>query len=80
MRQFTGLLFLGNGSESVKHVRLLKKRLVMGLASASAMQQGDSDKSQAEVGDVVRDIAAALLGRSIRLGAKLLYPPRRTDG
>lgn len=86
MRHFHGLVFLGNGQFSVAEMERLKLRLDDGFNDLGAMQQGnvyatpeENERERAEITsaleDVVRDVAAALLGRKITFGEKLPYPP-----
>lgn len=86
MRNFHGLIFLGNGEHSVAAVERLKGRLAEGISELSALQQGnlfateeENAKEEAaitsELEDVVRDVAAALLGREVSFDATLPYPP-----
>jgi hypothetical protein len=74
MRQFTEVIFCGNGDYSVKQIERLKARLEEGTHLLSGLQQpGHPDSEQAareekqyyengmnELADVVRDIATAL--------------------
>ena len=79
MRHFDTMLFCGNGKTSEADLRLLRRRLNDALSLNSAIQQGyrpTSDELNERV-DVVRDVAAAVLGRNIELGRTLPYPGKR---
>jgi hypothetical protein len=84
MRVFLGLLFLGSGDTSVRAAHLLEERLREGISLSGGLQQSsqgmpeDRDeraRGEADLEDIVRDIAAALLGREITFGAATPYPP-----
>lgn len=77
-RQFKGLLFSGDGDFSGHESVALHKRLDEGLSILSGVQQehpADWRKWKVDVEDIVKDIAAALLGRNIELTDELPYPP-----
>jgi len=80
MRVFHGLMFLGNPTSSMQ-ASILHARLNEGIEMQGGLQQGvptDSEeykKGTADVADVIRDLAAALLGREINFGDALPYPP-----
>jgi hypothetical protein len=90
IRYFNGLIFLGSGETSVQEAEGLKRRLADGLKMLGGLQQPDHAeseehfrqcmaaqlKAERELADVVRDLAAALLGREIDFGAELPYPSR----
>lgn len=77
MRQFHGLTFLGNGEFSKKECDALHKRLDDGLNLSGHKQQGSMPtRMLVELEDVVRDIVAALIGRSLEFAGVLPYPPR----
>lgn len=77
MRQFHGLISLGNGDFSKKECEALHKRLNDGLSLSGRQQQGSMpDEMLVELEDVVRDIMAALIGISIECTGVLPYPPR----
>jgi len=77
MRWFDATLFMGNGEHSKSEVRFLRRRLNEALSILSGRQQGavgpEYDKID-EREDIVRDIAAAVLGKSIAIGDDLPYP------
>ena len=87
-RVFKSLLFFGMGEHSGELANLLEARLNYGMILASGLQQpGHPDSQQAadyenfqnyvfekDLEDVVRDIAAALLGKEIIIGEDLPYP------
>jgi len=84
MRVFLGLLFLGSGDWSVRAAHLLKERLQEGISLSGGLQQSSQGmpedraemaRGEADLEDIVRDIAAALLGREITFGAATPYPP-----
>ena len=84
MRHFNQLLFFGAGEEAL--LKMAKLDLVYKNAIGAAnLQQMISTKDPAaieakkEAEDAVRDIAAALLGRRITIGAKLPYPARKKN-
>lgn len=78
-RQFNQILFHGAGKHSSAQSRKLKAVLSNALNMQSGMQQGvhqndpQYKESQKVLEDAVRDVAAALLGRSITLGKTLPY-------
>jgi len=76
MRQFTSYLFNGNGDISEAQRNTLKARIDEALSINSAREQGGEVTAHEvqEVIDVVKDVAAALLGRRITIGSKLTYP------
>ena len=77
-RQFKGLLFRGDGDFSGHESVILHKRLDEGLSILSGLQQehpSDWRKWQADLEDVVKDLAAALLGRDVEFTDELPYPP-----
>lgn len=79
MRKFHGLLFLGMGEDSNKLVVRLHQRLNEGLLVLGGAQQMHSRSERDEdllsdIEDVVRDIAAALLGKETTFGGELPYP------
>jgi len=73
VRWFDSLLFMGAGKCSRADVNLLKRRLRDALLIQNYAQQGAEIKDD-EREDIVRDIAAALLGKEITIGADLPYP------
>jgi len=82
MRQFEHLLFLGNGAVSAHEAQRLHDRLNEGLSLSGGLQQsnqgepedeGERAHLEAELQDVVRDLAAALLGREIAFEERLPY-------
>lgn len=89
MRYFHGQTFLGGGETSKQEVGALQHRLAKGIGELGALQQPDHPESEEhaercradrlrceqEIEDVVRDIAAALLGREVHFGQELPYPP-----
>ena len=85
MRAFLSLLFMGSGECTVRDVDLLHQRLQDALSHSSGLQQsrgGEEEmdrKSTAEMEDVVRDIAAAVLGREVTFGETLPYPSPDTS-
>ena len=65
---------MGAGESSSQDVFELHKRLRYGLSISSDIQQGGDVRNYVEnLNDVVRDIAAALLGQEIQLGALIEY-------
>ena len=73
-RFFKQTLHLGSGERSSQGVFELHKRLRYGLSISSDIQQGGDVRNYVEnLNDVVRDIAAALLGQEIQLGALIEY-------
>ena len=79
MRRFNQLLFLGNGAVSVEQMHALHQRLAEGLTINCGLQQTPCKdplyiKGQSDLVDVVKDIAAALLGVEIEIGKSLPYP------
>ena len=88
MRYFHGLIFFGNLS-CIEQTAMLRDRLNDACQLVGGLQQGghpDSEEDalaqetmrtsdQKAVEDIVRDIAAALLGRDITIGERLPYPP-----
>ena len=84
MRLFDSILYMGAGKFSEADVRLLKRQLKEALSVLSGIQQGGGDQIDAQEldmrEDVVRDMAAALLGREITIGAELPYPGKLRMG
>ena len=92
-RKFTGLLFHGMGNHSFAKSVALHLCLGKGLSLSSVIQQPsrpENDRQakedeemitecKQEIEEVVRDIAAALLGREIEFGGTLPYPPEGED-
>jgi len=78
MRYFDTTLFCGAGKFSEADCRLLRKQLEDALSALSGIQQGGEDAARREGWDTredaVRDIAAALLGKSVTIGDDLPYP------
>lgn len=75
MRLFHGLLFLGSGDFSKKECEALHNRLDNGLELSSYGQQGPMPgELLLDLEEVVKDIAAALLGRNIEFTDALPYP------
>lgn len=81
MRWFDSIAFMGNGKMSRADANLLKRRIDQGLSILSAMQQAAFDKAFQDYiamdddrEDIVRDIAAALLGKEVTFGTDLPYP------
>lgn len=78
-RHFNQQLFHGAGDHSKMGVRKLRSVLNNALNMQSGMQQGvhqtdpQYKEGQRVLEDAVRDIAAALLGRSVTFGKKLPY-------
>jgi len=69
---------MGMGEASEAGVVALRKRLADGVSISSGLQQGGGEAvDRAELEDIVKDIAAALLGRDITIGLALPYPPER---
>lgn len=81
MRQFKSQIFMGADTISEADCIVLHKRLEDGLGELSRNQQADTEDKTKELEEVVRDIAAALLGRAIQLGQKLAIetPEQVTD-
>ena len=78
VRNFNGMLFLGMGDRSMSKVDLLHERLNCAISLLSGLQQGGEDidgKYNKELKDIVKDIAAAILGKEIEIGKDLPYPP-----
>ena len=87
-RIFKTLLFFGMGEHSEELGNLLEARLQYGMSIASGLQQPghpESDRAadcesfqqyvfEKDLENVVKDIAAALLGRDIIIGEELPYP------
>ena len=77
MRKFHNVLFLGAGDTTVTDVQELHALVDRALDLQSGMQQSDRvlpdqmHKWDQEIEDVVRDVAAALTGRSIKFGRLL---------
>lgn len=77
-RWFKGLYFDGDGDFSGHERITLHKRLDEGLSILSGLQQehpADWRNRKVDLDTIVRDIAAALLGRNIELTDELPYPP-----
>jgi hypothetical protein len=88
MRQFHGLIFFGSFIAKQENDALIKE-IAEALVTAGALQQPAHSESKEQatkealirqratshLEDVVRDIAAALLGKEIVFGADLPYPP-----
>lgn len=76
MREIDTILFMGQGARSEWAVNRLKKRLDEALSNLSAFQQGAPQTSEdtEKFEDLVRDIAAALVGRGIMFAEDLKYP------
>jgi len=78
MRYFDSILFCGAGRFSEADCRLLKRQLRDALSVLSGIQQGGGDQINAQEldirEDVVRDVAAALLGKRVAIGPDLPYP------
>lgn len=72
MRFFGGQVFMGAGIFSEADCRLLRKQLEDALSALSGIQQGGQEAARRDGWDTredaVRDIAAALLGKTIVLG------------
>ena len=85
-RYFHGLIFMGAGDRSINQCDHLHERLENGLSHLSGAQQMafESEElrrvAEQNVEDVVRDVAAALLGREVTFGDKLPYPPKPRNG
>lgn len=89
MRKFHGYLFLGSGDYSARQAALLRKRLREAFELNAGLEQGAGfgefdppgfqKRLYKEVEDIVRDIAAALVGRRISFGRKLPYPPKEPE-
>ena len=75
MREFKGLLFLGN-NESAKQVRKLRKLLNNAISLSGGLQQGAdlTEEVRLDMENAIRDIAAAILGVNIEFKEKLPYP------
>lgn len=73
MREYDAVMFLGNGLHSDYQVKRIMARLRNAFTDLSYAQQG-AKLDPAEHEDLVKDIAAALLGRDIVLGEQLPYP------
>jgi len=78
-RYFHGLIFFGNTDAEVQ-LQHLKDRFVQATSVAGGIQQPPSTMqeradAEQEIKDALQDIAAALLGRRIYIGEKLVYPP-----
>ena len=69
-RNFCKMIFMGNGDLSLDNSNKLHERLEEGLSILSGLQQfrQDNNEFSSEIEDVVRDIAAALLGKEIEIG------------
>jgi len=77
MRYFRALSFRGAGVHSAVDTVLLHSRLNDALSISGGLQQGgveNLEQDTEEMEDVVRDIAAALLGREVEFGEELEYP------
>lgn len=66
-------------SETVSSLNNLRYRLEEGIGMLCSQQQG-VDGVDSDLEDVVKDIGAALLGRSITIGRKLSYPAKDNSG
>jgi len=79
-RRFENTIFLGNGEYSILRERTLHDRLQFALSELSVLQQGietESDEARQinrNIKDVLRDIAAALLGETIEFTGKIQEP------
>ena len=79
MRQFHGLIFMGAGERTEAECAFLTKRLQEAMMLVSGMQQAHEGTFESEVEDIVRDIAAAVLGREVTFGEKLPYPGKHVE-
>jgi hypothetical protein len=80
MRSFRGLLFLGAGDHSKAEVMRLHARLAEGLNISGGLQQTPNTlpeywEQKTHLEEVIRDLAAALIGQDICFGSQLPYPP-----
>jgi hypothetical protein len=81
MREFDSLVFMGAGDRSAADCYRLHRMLDRALGNLSALQQAGQHYSEERragmecgIEDAVKDIAAALLGKKIKIGEKLPYP------
>jgi hypothetical protein len=77
MRYFDSILFCGAGQFSEADCALLRKQLDEGLSILSGIQQGGDQIDEQGLDsreEVVRDVAAALLGKTVIIGDDLPYP------
>lgn len=91
-RYFHGLVFFVRDCR--KELKLLHKRLDEAISIAGGGQQPArclseekvveeyefAEKMEKELEDVIRDIAAALVGRNITFGDNISYPPNPSNG
>lgn len=82
MRKVHGLVFMGRGKHSEADCDVLRKRLEDAISLVSGLQQSapspdDVLRTQTEIDDCIRDIAAGLLGVPIVIVNEqpLPYPP-----
>ena len=79
-RQIFGTIFMGAGERTAKDIQALHEILDEALSTLSGLQQGGEDQDgqfEREMENAVRDIGAAILGKEIRIGEKLPYPPQK---
>lgn len=75
MRKFKQRIFCGSGQLSNWKIGQLRDRLEEGITILSGLQQGGDPSICDKLEDVVRDIAAALLGQQITLGEEVELTP-----
>jgi hypothetical protein len=69
MRYFDQIIFMGSGEAGFTQadMRMIRRRLNDAFSLISGMQQGADISAEDDREDIVRDIAAALLGKNIEI-------------
>jgi hypothetical protein len=75
MRYFDDIIFMGSCSPGFTQadIRTLRRRLSDAFSLISGMQQGADVSAEDDREDIVRDIAAALLGKNIEITDDCAY-------